>query len=213
MKTPFSTEQFFQVFEQYNQAIFPGQLILALLGLVALILLHSNLSFKNWYIGISLGALWFWTGMIYHITFFSKINQVAFLFGDLFILQGLLILYNSIKNRFYFSFEPQARDYAGYFFILFGLIIYPLIGILSGGSLVRTISLGLPCPSVIFTLGFLILTKDHIPKYLLIIPLLWAFVGLSAVVNFGVYQDLMILVSAICAIVFVGFRKKAPLKI
>ncbi|HEY3371943.1 MAG TPA: DUF6064 family protein [Prolixibacteraceae bacterium] len=213
MTTPFSIEQFFYVFEQYNLAVFPGQLIIAFLGLVGLVLLHSKAPFKNGFIGIFLGALWIWTGLIYHIEFFSKINQAAFLFGDLFIIQGLLILYNSFKDRFHFSFEPQLKDYAGYFFILFGLIIYPLIGLVSHGSLMKTISLGLPCPSVIFTFGFLILTKSHFPKYLLLIPSLWAIVGLSAVVNFGVYPDLMILISAISAIVLVGFRKRAPMKI
>ena len=129
------------------------------------------------------------------------------------MLEGFLILLNVILDRFHFSFEFQAKDFAGYFFILFGLIIYPLIGQISDGSFMKTISLGLPCPSVIVTFGFLMLTKDHFPKYLLIIPSLWALVGLSAAVNFGVYQDLMILISAISAIVTVGFRKKIPLKI
>lgn len=213
MKTPFSTEQFFLVFEQYNLSVFPGQLIIGLLGLIGWGLLHSNAPIKNRYIGTFIGALWIWTGLIYHIIFFSKINPAAYLFGDLFILQGLLLLFNVFKNRFDFSFEPHARDFTGYFFVLFGLIVYPLIGLMAEGSFVRTISLGLPCPTVIFTFGFLILTKDHFPKYLLVIPSLWALVGVSAAVNFGVYQDLMILISAISAIVLVGFRKRTPVKI
>jgi len=213
MKTPFSTEQFFHVFEQYNLTIFPAQIIIALLGLGAMLLLYSKASLKNKLIGIFLGILWMWTGLIYHIAFFSKINPASYLFGDLFILQGILILFNTFKNRLHFSIEPTIKGFTGYFFILFGLVIYPLIGLISVGLFIKMISLGLPCPTVIFTLGFFILTKNYMPKYLLIIPTLWGLVGLSAVVNFGVYQDVMILISAISAIVFVGFRKKAPLKI
>ena len=213
MKTPFSIEQFFHVFEQYNLEIFPGQIVIALLGLLGLLLLHSKASIKDRYIGVFLGLLWIWTGLIYHIAFFSAINDAAYFFGDLFIVQGLLVLYNSFKGRLHFSLEPDKKGFTGYFFILFGLIIYPLIGLIFQGSYSNIISLGLPCPSVIFTLGFLILTKDHLPKYLLIIPSLWALIGISAVMNFGVYQDLMILISAVSAIVFLGFRKKAKKKI
>ncbi|HAH24743.1 MAG TPA: hypothetical protein DCL77_13485 [Prolixibacteraceae bacterium] len=213
MKTPFSVEQFFHVFEQYNLEIFPGQIVIALLGILGLVLLQVKAPIKDRYIGVFLGLLWIWTGLIYHIAFFSIINEAAYLFGDLFILQGILFLYNSFKGRLHFSIEPDIADYIGYFFILFGLVIYPLIGLISKGSITGIISLGLPCPSVIFTFGFLILTKDHLPKYLLIIPSVWALIGISAAVNFGVYQDLMILISAIFAIVFLGFRKKATKKI
>lgn len=213
MKTPFSIEQFFYVFEQYNLEIFPGQIVIAMLGLLGLFLLHSKTSIKDSYICVFLGALWIWTGLIYHIAFFSIINEAAYFFGDLFILQGLLILYNSFKGRLHFSIEADIKDFTGYFFILFGLIIYPLIGLILQGTFAKIISLGLPCPSVIFTFGFLILTKDHLPKYLLIIPSLWALIGISAAVNFGVYQDFMILISAICTIVFLGFRKRETKKI
>jgi hypothetical protein len=213
MKTPFSTEQFFQVFEQYNLVVFPAQLIIVLLGLVSLWLLHSNMPLKNLLIGSFLGALWIWTGLVYHIAFFSEINPAAFFFGGLFLVEGFLILFNVFKDRFRFAIKFQPKDFAGYFFILFGLVIYPLIDWISDGSFIKTISLGLPCPSVIFTFGFLILTIDHIPNYLLIIPTLWAIVGLSAVVNFGVYQDLMILISAISALVILFFRNKVTIKI
>ena len=63
----------------------------------------------------------------------------------------------------------------------------------------NTIALGLPCPSAILTFGFLMLVSNKFPKYLLIIPTLWAVIGLSAAINFGVYQDFMLIVAAIVA--------------
>jgi hypothetical protein len=212
MEVPFTTEQFFDVFEKYNSTLFPLQLIILLLGIVGLFLLHSKHSLKNKLIGGYLGLLWLWMGFVYHIRFFTEINEAAYIFGAIFILQGLLILYNAfVKDRLIFAFIPQIKDYIGYFFILFGLIIYPLIGYSIINSFSKTISLGLPCPTTILTFGFLMLTSAKFPKYLLIIPSLWAIIGLSAAMNFGVYQDFMMFISAIIAGVILIKRKKQKL--
>jgi hypothetical protein len=147
-------------------------------------------------------------GTVYHIGYFSSVNKGAYVFGGLFILQGLFILYESyIKNRLEFKFKGQLVDYLGYFFILFGLIIYPAISLAFEQSLSRTIALGLPCPSTILTFGFLMLSDKKLARYLLIIPSLWALIGLSAAINFGVYQDFMMIVAAILADVLLIRRK------
>jgi hypothetical protein len=208
MKTPFTTEQFFKVFENYNSTVFPFQLIIVLLGFTVLFLLHSKIPFKNKLIGCYLGVLWIWIGLVYHVIYFTEINKAAYVFGGIFILQGLLILLNTlVRGKLVFSFNRQFKDYTGYFFIIFGLLIYPVIGYLVEGSFIRTIALGLPCPTTIFTFGFLMLTDNKFPKYLLIIPSLWAIIGLSAAVNFGVYQDFMLIISAIIAGIFLIKRK------
>ena len=208
MKLPFNTEQFFNVIEKYNLTMFPFQLIILFLGIVCIFLLHSKLLSKDKLIGIYLGVLWIWIGLAYHLTFFTVINKAAFLFGGIFILQGLLILfYSFIKNRLVFKFTLQVKDYLGYFFIFYGLIIYPIISFLVEGSFEKTIILGLPCPSTIFTFGLFLLTNYKFPKSLLIIPSLWAIVGLSAAINIGVLQDIMILIAAITAVVILIGRK------
>ena len=209
MKLPFTTEQFFNVIEKYNLTMFPFQLIILLLGVICLFLLHSKLSSKDKLIGLYLGFLWIWIGVAYHLAFFTVINKAAFLFGGIFIIQGLLILfYTFTKNKLVFTFTLKIKDYLGYFFILYGLIIYPIISYLVEGSFEKTIIMGLPCPSTIFTFGFFMLTDNKFPKYLLIIPSLWAVVGLSAAINIGVLQDVMILVAAITADIILIRRKR-----
>lgn len=211
---PFSTEQFFEVFEKYNSAVFPVQLLIIILGVAGLFLLHFNLRGKNRSIGSYLGLLWIWVGVVYHITFFTEINPVAKVFGVIFILQGSLILLNTYKKDFIvYSFFGNLKDYAGYFLVIFGLIVYPLIGFWIENSWTRVISPGLPCPTTILTFGFFLLSSKNFPKYLLIIPTLWAIVGVSAAVEFGIWQDLMILVSATLAIYFLLLNKKRAEKI
>lgn len=200
MKLPFTTEQFFNVIEKYNAAMFPLQLIIMSLGIACLFILHSEFRAKDKLIGSYLGVLWIWTGVAYHLSFFTVINKAAFLFGGIVILQGLFILFSTlVRNQLIFTFTFKTKDYLGYFFILYGLIIYPFISYLVEGSVERTIVMGLPCPSTIFTFGYFILAGNKFPKYLLIIPSLWAIVGLSAALNIGVFQDVMIFVAAITA--------------
>lgn len=208
MKTPFNTEQFFNVFEKYNLTVFPGQLLILLAGAVMLWLLLSGKPMKDKWIGSFLGILWIWAGLVYHIAFFTVINKVAYVFGGIFILQGILILIQTFRGRLNFSFSGSNWDYVAYFFLLFGLFIYPVISYFAAGNFANTIALGLPCPTTIYTFGFFMLAGTQFPKYLLIIPTLWAIVGLSAALNFGVYQDVMILVTAIFAVYALLGRKQ-----
>lgn len=204
MKAPFTTEQLFDVFAKYNLTLFPFQLIIILAGFVCIYFLHSKKTIKNKIIGCYLGILWMWIGSVYHLAFFSEINKLAYIFGGLFILQGLFIFINSLfGNNLEFSFSRKPKNFIAYFFILFGLIIYPVISYFTEGSLNKIIALGLPCPSAIFTFGFFILAGNKLPKYFLIIPSLWSIIGLSAAINFGVYQDYFLIISAVIADIFI----------
>lgn len=207
MKVPFTTEQFFGIFEKYNATVFPAQWIILALGILSLVLLHGNLPSKSKIIGGVLGAIWIWTGLVYHISFFTGINKAAYAFGGLFVVEGVLILVDSLRSRLEFAVGSRSKDKAGYFFILFALFVYPVIGYLVEHSSGRLIMLGLPCPSTIFTFGLLMLTSRRFSVLLLVIPTLWAVIGLSAAINFGVYQDYMLIVSAIVANVTILRRK------
>lgn len=207
MKPQFTIQQFFEVFEKYNASVFPAQFIILLLGIFTLYLLHSKGPKNNKIIGFILASFWFWMGIVYHITFFTSINKVAYFFGGIFIIQGAIILLNAINNNFRFSFQSSFKGYLAYFFILFGVIVYPAIGYAMEGNFTETISLGLPCPTTIFTFGLFMLSKEKFPRYLLIIPSVWSLIGLSAAINFGIYQDFMMVIAAIVANIYL-FKKK-----
>ncbi|MDT8392985.1 MAG: DUF6064 family protein [Bacteroidales bacterium] len=210
MKIPFTTQQFFEVIEQYNMTVFPAQFIIILLGIASAILLFTRKDSKNKLIGSFLGVLWIWTGIAYHFIFFTEINPAAWVFGGLFILQGLAFLFEAlIRKRLAFEIKGQGIDYFAYLFILIGIFIYPVMLFLLEDSLHKTITLGLPCPSTILTFGFLILTSTKFPRYLLIIPALWTIVGTSAAINFGVYPDYLMAISALTAILYLVFRKRS----
>lgn len=209
MKIPFTTEQFFQIIEKYNLAVFPAQLIIIILGVLTLVFLHSKKPELQSLIGGFIAILWIWTGIVYHLMFFTAINKPAYFFGAIFIIQGLLLLYETfVSKKLQFSFKGQTIDYVAYFFIIFGLAIYPVLIYFPEKDINTTITLGLPCPTTILTFGFLMLTKTKFPKYLLIIPAIWTVIGTTAAFNFGVYPDYMIMISALVAIIYLLTRKK-----
>jgi hypothetical protein len=197
MKIPFTTEQFFAVMEKYNLTLFPAQIVILLLGIMSVLLVFTRVPSRHKWAGVFLGLLWIWMGIAYHLAFFTSINKAAYVFGTLFILQGILFQTATFsKAGLPFEFQKNDRGLTGVFLIFFGLVIYPLLSYLIAGTAKTTIILGLPCPSTIFTFGFLLLASGRIPRYLLIIPLIWALIGTSAAVKFGVYPDYMLIFSA-----------------
>lgn len=116
MNTPFSTEQFFSVFEFYNSSTFPFQIIILLLGIFILYVALSKRAGKNQIIGGLLGIFWIWMGVVYHIVFFSTINPPAYLFGGIFILQGIFFFIETYKRKkLEFTYTGNIIDYLAVF--------------------------------------------------------------------------------------------------
>ncbi len=212
MKTPFTIDQFFAVFEKYNTAVYPAQIIFFVAGISAIALLHSGTRNKGKIITIILSALWLWNSLVYHLMFFSTINKAAVGFCFLFFIQAVLMLYESlVKRRLDFGFGHRIKDYAGYGFVLYGLFLYPVIDLLAGHDITGVLSLGLPCPTNILTFGFFLLSSQKFRRYLLIIPSLWALMGVSAALNFGIYQDFVMTLAAIVTVVLTWqYRRQRP---
>lgn len=209
MNIPFTAEQFFNVFAQYNNTIWPMQFVLNLLGLAALFFAIWKAKYTNRIVSAILAFLWLWTGIVYHITFFSSINKPAYVFGSLVILQGILFFATGTVYQ-KISFKPQLDAYSivGGILLLYGLLIYPILGYFLGHIYPYSPTFGAPCPTTIFTFGLLLWTDGKFPKYLLAIPVIWSLIGFSAAFQWGVMEDIMLLISALVASVMIFYRGK-----
>lgn len=193
---PFTTEQFLLVFEKYNQAIFPMQFVLTLVGIVAVGLAVSRKPFANKTISGLVGFLWLWAGIIYHLIFFTEISPPAYIFGALFVFQGWLFLYEGVlRNRLSFRASQKFYGILGAIFITYALVIYPLIGYALGRTFPASPTFGTPCQITIFTFGLLLWTDKKVPLNLLIVPVLWSIVGTSAALSFGIKEDFGLLIA------------------
>ena len=190
MKLPFTIEQFLQVFKHYNQSVFPLQIIFYLLALAIVFLAVKKIAASDTIINSIISFLWLWMGVVYHLLFFTAINQAAYLFGGIFIVQGILVLYYGlIRKKLTYQFNPDGSGLTGLALIIYALIIYPLLGYFAGHSYPASPTFGVPCPTTIFTFGIFLWSSKKLPWVVLIIPFLWSILGFSAAFNLGIWED------------------------
>lgn len=207
---PFTMDEFFAVFAAYNDAVWPTQILAYVLGLVAVSLIFFRRLRGDLVISAVLAAMWLWTGIAYHIVFFAPINGAAYLFGALFLVQGLLFLvFGVFSERLRLAFDGSFAAWVGLAFVAYAAIAYPLIGQWTGHAYPRMPMFGItPCPVTIFTFGMMLLAGQHYSRWLLVIPLLWSLIGGSAAFMLGVIQDWPLLFSGLIAVALIEYRKR-----
>lgn len=207
---PFTVDQFLQVFAEYNLAIWPAQLLAYILGVSALWLMVSQRERAERWINLVLGLFWLWMGGVYHITFFSEVNPAAYVFGSVFLVQGvafLVVAGRKIDLRY--SFRTDIYGVAGTVFILYAMLIYPLLGYAMGHVYPQSPVFGVaPCPTTIFTFGLLLHTKGEVPVWLLVIPALWSLVGFSAAFRLTIYEDMGLVIAGVVGITMLIYRNR-----
>lgn len=196
MKIPFTIEQFLDVFKAYNQHIYPFQIFLYLFAITAIFLALRKTGYSDQLISFILSFCWMWMGIVYHLVYFSSINKAAWLFGGLFIIQGMIFFIKGFWNHsLQFKFKPDIHGITGAILLLFSLIGYPFLSYLNGHIYPYNPTFGLPCPTTIFTLGLLCWIENKHPKFIWTIPLLWSAIGFTAALSLGFYEDISLLVA------------------
>lgn len=207
MSPPFTSEQFLDVFRRYNEGVWPVQYALVGLALFIAFAAHRANAHKSWRWGrialAGLAALWLWSGIVYHQHFFSALTPAGQIFGVFFIAEAGLLLISAWQDGSWFDRAPRASLIAGATAIAFALVLYPAIGVLLGQRYPRLPTFGTPCPTTIFTFGIFCLLPSSIPRFALVIPLLWSVVASFAAVNLGVREDFGLPVFALAALVAV----------
>ena len=89
---PFTHQQFTFVFALYNGVVWPLQWLAQAAGIAMLAMALWPSPGRDRANVLLLAAMWLWTGLVYHVGFFSLINPAATTFGVVFVLQGLLLL-------------------------------------------------------------------------------------------------------------------------
>ena len=169
---PFTPEQFLGVFERYNFAVWPVQLFLNAIAILAICLAFPRKSDFSRGISLILSMFWIWSGLVYHFWFFSAINRAALIFAAFFMMQGILFFVAGVwKSNLRFRFRPDLYGMIGSAFFIYALVIYPVLAYWFDHRYPAAPTFGLPCPTTIFTLGMLLWTDRSVRLYLLAIPL------------------------------------------
>lgn len=212
MQLPFSLDQFLSVFVAYNTAIWPMQIALNLVAVLSIgLCFRAKVPSRS--IAAILGILWLWTGVVYHLTFFQSINPAAMAFGGLCIAEAAVFLYAGvIKQTLEFGVSRGWKAYLGGLFLLYGLLVYPVIGHSLGHVYPAAPTFGVPCPTTIFTFGLLLWTRRPVKWYVILIPLIWSCIGFIAATNLGIREDVGLFVAGIVGTVVLltgrGFERR-----
>ena len=188
---PFTTDQFFEVFRQYNEAVWPAQLALLAIAMVIVISAarHSPRTSRTAF--FLLAFLWAWMGIAYHVAFFARINPAAYVFGVLCVAEAVLLAalgtQSSATTRF--AWRAGPRGMLGGALVAYALLAYPVIVTFAGHRYPALPTFGLPCPTTLFTVGVLLWVVPAVPRRVLIVPLLWSLIGASAAISLGVVAD------------------------
>ena len=194
----FTVEQFLNVFERYNEALWPLQIVAYALGITLVVLALTRWKRASAIIFAVLAILWAGMAVGYMWLYFADINPAARLFGAVFLVQAVLLAVMAVKERgASYGGRRGVRTWIGLALIVYAMLAYPLLGLAFGHGYPRAPMFGLvPCPTTIFTFGMLLLAAR--PKRLLVwLPLAWSAIGFFAAIKFGIREDIGLLLAGI----------------
>lgn len=205
---PFTREQFFAIFGDYNLAVWPMPLVLTALALAAIGLVFARRSWSGRAIAAILAFFWAWIAIAYHGAHFTRINPLAYGFAAVSFCGALVFAWQGvIRGSMRFGWSGGWRSAVGVALIVYALAVYPAWSWLAGHRYPEMPTFGLPCPTTIFTLGILAFLAAPLPKTVFVVPVLWSAVGVQAAFFLGVPQDLGLGVAGILGLALV---RRAP---
>ncbi len=176
----FSPRTYYRLFEIYNVAIWPAQIVAFALALVLLALVWRRRVVGRPAILAILAILtvcWLWVAVVFLAHRYATINWAAVYFAWGFGLQSVLLLISCL-GLFRTERAPEAQSLpgrrAGMAILLFALLVEPFAGVLFGRGWMATEIFGLaPDPTAIATLGILLVAPVRRRGYRMVIPLIW----------------------------------------
>jgi hypothetical protein len=202
MILPFTRDAFLGVFTQYNAFAWPASLLAYGMALLVIIAVVRQWQSTPRLLFGALALMWAWTGVFYHMGFFTVVNTAAWGFGALFLIGAAVFAWEAGR-----SINPLTVVSSGWAsvmawaFVAYAMIAYPLIGIALGHRYMDLPQFGVtPCPVTLFTFGTLLLLRGPLPWRVFAVPVLWSLIGGSAAFLLDIPQDWLLLFSGGLAI-------------
>ena len=208
MDLPFTPDQFFGVFAEYNEAFWLVVVTLWFATIAALMLVWRHPERWSPTLSVFLGALWLWNAAAYHAFLFTRINPAAWIFSALFAVQAVLFVRSGQQKRPVYLSSIGPRQPLGLALSAYSLV-YPFLTMALGHDYPATPTFGLPCPTTILTIGVLLTVRGRIPLSLSLVPILWGFIGGSAAALLHVQTDYVLLAGGVLLIVAVGWGSRS----
>jgi len=171
----FSQQTDYRLFELYNLAWWPLQLLALALGAAVLVLWRRGGERAGRAIAAILALCWLWVDWGFHWQRYARINWAASYFALAFVAQALLLLWlGALRGRLTPAPATRLQQRAGLGLLLFAALVFPLTGPLLGRSWTQAELFGMaPDPTALATLGVVLLAGARPAWGLLPIPVVW----------------------------------------
>ena len=188
----FSPRTYYRLIERHNDAVWPGQLATLALGVVILGLLYRPAWERRRIIAGIVAVLWAFVAVAFLWKRYATINWGATYFAWLLAIEAVLLVR--------LSFRP-GRDVAailGVGLFVFSLALYPLLAPLQGRGWRQSEIFGVaPDPTVLATLGLLLVAEGPPRWWTLAVPLLWCVVSGATLWAMGSPEAWILVLAAI----------------
>ena len=211
---PYTAKVLFALFDEYNQAIRPLQGVALFLTAGVLMLALRSRENRSRIIVAILAAGWFWTGVVFHLVYFTELNFAAPAYGIVFILQGFLLFWTGVyRNRISIRFQRKPASYAGAAIFILSALILPVIDWHHGLSWTEArFALLAPGATAGLTLGLLMMVDRRPPLWVGAIPVLWTTVAGAHAAVLGIYQDIALNAAGLLALFLLVARARVLLE-
>jgi hypothetical protein len=175
----FSPRTYYRLIERHNEAIWPWQIVPLGLGLGIADLLRRPAPWPGRTVSAILALLWTWVAWAFVWRRYATINWAASWLVWLFAIEVLLLVWiGVVRGGLRFSWRRDATGTLGIALFLLSLALYPTIAPLLGRGWRQAEIVGtVPDPTVVATLGLLLLAEGAPHWGLLVAPLLWCLIG------------------------------------
>jgi hypothetical protein len=206
----FSLQTYYRLFELYNAAIWPAQIVALVLGLGSgLHLPHRGSGRHTWReraIAAILTGCWLWVAIAFHAHRYATLTWSARYYAWGFGLEAALVLWAGVvRGRLVFERRP-----AGLAIFLFALVVQPLIGVVLGRRWSQVEIFGVaPDPTAIATLGLLLLATGRVRWELMVVPLFWCAISGATLLSMKAPDAWIPLVAALLVVSLAAWRTLA----
>ncbi len=171
----FSRETYYRLFERFNQALWPWQLVLLVVGLGMVALARRRDPTSRLGTVAAVALCWALVAWLFHWERFREIHLAAGFFAAAFVLEAVLLLVWGVR-RAHTPPGADRLDPVGVWIMLFGMMVQPLIGPLLGRPWSSLEWFGAaPDPTISVTLGLLLAARGRWPLWC--IPVFYALVS------------------------------------
>ena len=176
----FSPRTYYRMIERHNVAVWPAQLLTMALGIGILGALRRPSAAQGRIVTGILALLWMWVAWAFLLRRYATINWAITYVVPLFVLEALLLVWwGVVTGKLSFAVVPGASGRWGAALLVLGLLLYPALAMIFGRPWRQAEIFGIaPDPTVVATVGLLLLTSSRVRWALLPVPLLWC--GISA---------------------------------